>query len=195
MLPKKQAFTLIELLIVVAIIGILAAIAVPNFLNARIRAMVSRTQADLRTLVSAFEAYAIDNSIRYPPDFNCGAAPIPKESCTYNLLTTPVSYIGTIPRDVWLARDGAGTQEQRDAIGGLEYYEYWGKFTKGPGRIKKFTENGIYYIMRSVGPDMKLQMSSDTIRHIYEKSGRLSYNPSNGLRSRGDFIATNRGFE
>ncbi|HPA46471.1 MAG TPA: prepilin-type N-terminal cleavage/methylation domain-containing protein, partial [bacterium] len=63
---KKAAFTLIELLIVVAIIGILAAIAVPNFMNARMRASVSRAQSDLRNLSVALESYRLDNN-HYPP--------------------------------------------------------------------------------------------------------------------------------
>lgn len=61
----KKAFTLIELLIVVAIIAILAAIAVPNFLEAQTRAKVSRVASDQRTYATALETYMIDNSA-YP---------------------------------------------------------------------------------------------------------------------------------
>ncbi len=56
-----KAFTLIELLIVVAIIGILAAIAVPNFLNAQLKAKIAGTQSDLRTFVGAMQQYHLDN--------------------------------------------------------------------------------------------------------------------------------------
>lgn len=62
---RLPAFTLIELLIVVAIIAILAAIAVPNFLEAQVRAKVSRARADMRTLAMVLETYAVDNSA-YP---------------------------------------------------------------------------------------------------------------------------------
>lgn len=61
----KKAFTLIELLIVVAIIAILAAIAVPNFLEAQTRAKVSRVAADQRSYATALETYYIDNNT-YP---------------------------------------------------------------------------------------------------------------------------------
>ncbi len=62
---KERGFTLIELLIVVAIIGIIAAIAIPNLLNAINRGRQKRTMADMRTIGTAIEEYSVDYSF-YP---------------------------------------------------------------------------------------------------------------------------------
>ncbi|MEO6327242.1 MAG: prepilin-type N-terminal cleavage/methylation domain-containing protein, partial [Thermoanaerobaculia bacterium] len=59
---NRKGFTLIELLIVVAIIGIIVAIAIPNLLNAIQRAKQKRTMADMRSIGTAIEAYAIDHN-------------------------------------------------------------------------------------------------------------------------------------
>ncbi len=57
---RQKGFTLIELLIVVAIIGIIAAIAIPNLLNAINRGRQKRTMADIRSLATAIESYSVD---------------------------------------------------------------------------------------------------------------------------------------
>ena len=62
---NQKGFTLIELLIVVAIIGILAAIAIPQFASYRQKAYNSAAQSDLKNLKTAMEAYYADNQ-EYP---------------------------------------------------------------------------------------------------------------------------------
>lgn len=95
---RNLAFTLIELLIVVAIIAILAAIAVPNFLEAQVRAKVSRSRNDLRVIATAIEAYAVDNR-HYPPygTFQNGIDVtnwgVEEQILEPSWITTPIAYI------------------------------------------------------------------------------------------------------
>jgi prepilin-type N-terminal cleavage/methylation domain-containing protein len=85
----RKGFTLIELLIVVAIIAILAAIAVPNFLEAQTRSKVARAVADMRTLATAVECYAVDYNIEYPFDLDSRGWPW----YITDVLSTPVAYV------------------------------------------------------------------------------------------------------
>jgi prepilin-type N-terminal cleavage/methylation domain-containing protein len=59
---KRSGFTLVEIMIVVAIIALLAAIAVPGFLRARKRTQAGRVLNDLRSIDSAVDQYAIENN-------------------------------------------------------------------------------------------------------------------------------------
>jgi len=86
-----KAFTLIELLIVVAIIGILAAIAVPNFLNAQIRAKVAKVEGDFRSLATAIESYRLDTNA-YLPYPLWGGHTHPNY---LNALSTPIAFISS----------------------------------------------------------------------------------------------------
>lgn len=65
MIRSNRAFTLIELLIVVAIIGILAAIAIPQYSTYRMKGFNAAAHSDLKNLKTAMEAFFADSNV-YP---------------------------------------------------------------------------------------------------------------------------------
>jgi len=92
-----RAFTLIELLIVVAIIAILAAIAVPNFLEAQTRAKVSRVKADMRSMATGVETYALDyNMIPYQNQQSTAVSTSnDPDDRVFERVTSPIAYLNS----------------------------------------------------------------------------------------------------
>ncbi len=104
MRKRESGFTLIELLIVIAIIGILAAIAIPNLLNAVQRGKQKRSMSDMRALATAVEAYGVDNNV-YPNGTACNPGLFTTGDSLVNLVSfsqLSPTYIASPPRvDGW----------------------------------------------------------------------------------------------
>jgi len=128
---KKKGFTLIELMIVIAIIAILAAILVPNFLKARAQGVATACAANLKNIATAVEMYSTDNSGTYPgalTSLTTGgylqAVPVcPAGSTSYgyaSALTGYTVYCATASNPHTAAGYGSTGYPQYTASGGLK---------------------------------------------------------------------------
>ena len=210
MRTSKRAFTLIELLIVVAIIAILAAIAVPNFLEAQSRAKISRTKADMRSLSVALQAYRVDYN-QYPPDVDgggySGLSTPGSEIGSYKMLTTPVAYITTIPRDPFYMGEGRIPSNQGISAKNVNYFEYSEEnvYDQSDATRAAATKNaGIGFLLISVGPDRFgdfnwsaanwIAVGRNDPTALGDNSRCICYDPTNGTVSPGDIILSAKGF-
>jgi prepilin-type N-terminal cleavage/methylation domain-containing protein len=174
----KRAFTLIELLIVIAIIAILALIAVPNFLEAQTRAKVSRTNADQRSIGVAIEAYSVDwggppigqwEAICWTPSYYGHPNGASQIVAMWSTLTTPVAYMTSIPYDVFIDKGfknmAGGNVANRD----LFHYTYHSVFpvTRGGGggsmgpMFAAAANYGVSWYLESYGPSRRYSANID----------------------------------
>ena len=166
-----KGFTLIELLIVIAIILILIAIALPNFLEAQIRAKVVKAKGELRSLGIAMESYNLDHKI-YPMESEGDFQTRPV--CGHAWLTSPIPYMTQILEDPF-----GGT-----SANGLRTYESGGLEA---GITNPCFACMVTWVIYSSGPyeGAEPAIRSDSPHFEYSGPGVFSLSATNGTRSHG----------
>ena len=186
---RSNAFTLIELLIVVAIIGILAAIAVPNFMNAQVRAKASRALGDMRSIRTALEMYRTDSNAYMMGPGGLSAAIVSDfmGDRVWQQLTTPIAYLSTILKDPFVPIENPASPSAANRFFPLGLYQYRNVREDRNLGLQGDPHPRAEWVARSPGPD----------RWFYRQPSRLyramAYAPSNGIMSAGDIIVSNLG--
>ena len=178
-MKQYKGFTLIELLIVVAIIGILAAIAIPNFLNAQVRSKVAKVKAEHAMLATGLESYYVDNN-EYPltvehtgPFSQLGGGWF----AYIGRLSTPIAYIGSAPIDPFI---DSMLRPLHPGEPGWDYYEYWSEPSCGFDMVDiKTRVKSVMWLLNSWGPDR------DPDGYAYQTFETI-YDPTNGTISNGN---------
>lgn len=210
-----KAFTLIELLIAVAVIGILAAAMLPNLQLAQIRSKIAAAKADIHACATALEAYRLDRNGLPPTRYFCLAWGEETARKYFELpweLTTPTAYLTTRPLDPFNTFPGASAEAPGQTI---KYrHPGFGYFNGMPTEEGMWipsgypADNGDYvfynnasdehparecpvqYGLWSVGPVPKTAVEMQTLEPV---PSHTWYSPSNGTVSMGIIVRLDTG--
>jgi len=192
---SKSAFTLLELLIVVAIIAVLAAIAVPNFSESSIRARCARARADMKAIATAIESYRTDNTT-YPPAY--GVAVEGRDS--WAVLSTPCAYLTTARTIDPFAKPGGSIAQVTYTYEPVNNQNQIIELpAQPPITVAPEGQVATWWWVASRGPDSQFGFKSPTVDpeadirvKFYESDARpdtwltVVYDPTNGSKSLGN---------
>lgn len=197
-MEKDAGFTVVELLIVIAIISIIAAIAVPNLMSANIRAKVSGVKADMGSIAIALEDYKIDDPGRnYPiePDdpyydeiavsgrtFDDPSDALGLGKLVYPLDASEPTYLKRIPGDPF---NDSGEEEWNGTSGA--HNNHYCYFTANANQESSSTE-AKYWALVSYGPDKDQDITSYVNAKNAVNNGTNLYDPDSGITSSGDIV-------
>lgn len=204
--PKKTksngGFTLIELVIVIGVVAMLAAISVPNYLEAQVRANIGKAKADMKTLVIGLESYYVDHNVYPRPSDADGnfladlATPHDAfEGRVPPVLTSPVVYLSHLMVDPFIPFKSKENKlyiySTRPAF---EAWEEEGEFDEFvAAQVTTRTAPSVEYYVVSRGPDRDHEeLPGNNLTSAVDGGDDLSgpalYDPSNGSVSNGDIL-------
>lgn len=174
---RVRAFTLIELLITIAIVLVLISIALPNLLQAQVRARVVKARGEMRSISTALESYFTDFQF-YPLRTRNSSLP-PETPSGLNNLTTPVKYM-----------DPARLPDPFPDSPYYVLYKYWPIRPNGKVQANNPTahnKDSNWYLLSSNGPECDFTPFAKGMRgedgQVFSNS---VYAPTNGTKSVGN---------